>query len=207
MTPSPPLPPPPPSPPTPEKKPWYRRWWGITLIAFFALAILTNIGDNDEPEAPAAEIVAAPEPGPEPEPEPEPTPEPEPEPEPRPEPKPEPKPAPGTYGSDPTLDRLQDRCSTGDQASCDTLFWDSPLGSEYESFAQARMGSSSSDEQLILSLAFEFTWETMDATERSEFCLGYEMLGAELSYIYFAEGWGDGVPPLSDFRAFFDSKC
>lgn len=55
-TPPPPTSPPPPPPapppnPEPTKKPWYRRWWGITLIAIFGLALLSNLtegsGDGD----------------------------------------------------------------------------------------------------------------------------------------------------------------
>ena len=38
------------------------------------------------------------------------------------------------YGDDPALDALWDACEGGDTASCDDLFWDSPLNSEYEDF-------------------------------------------------------------------------
>jgi len=40
----------------------------------------------------------------------------------------------GSYGSDSYLDSLWDNCSAGDFDSCDTLFFDSPAGSEYEEF-------------------------------------------------------------------------
>ena len=40
----------------------------------------------------------------------------------------------GTYGDDPALDALWDGCEAGDMAACDTLFMDSPIDSEYESF-------------------------------------------------------------------------
>ncbi|MDD9205924.1 hypothetical protein PU560_05495 [Georgenia sp. 10Sc9-8] len=42
--------------------------------------------------------------------------------------------APAGYGEDPALDRLWDRCESGDGAACDDLFWDSPVGSRYEEF-------------------------------------------------------------------------
>lgn len=42
----------------------------------------------------------------------------------------------GTYGSDPALDRLWDRCAEQDWAACDELYLDSPFGSEYESFGE-----------------------------------------------------------------------
>lgn len=38
------------------------------------------------------------------------------------------------YGDDPALDALWDDCDGGDLAACDQLFWDSPIGSEYEAF-------------------------------------------------------------------------
>jgi hypothetical protein len=40
----------------------------------------------------------------------------------------------GSYGSDSYLDSLWDNCSAGDFDSCDTLYFDSPSGSEYEEF-------------------------------------------------------------------------
>lgn len=39
------------------------------------------------------------------------------------------------YGDDPVLDGLHDDCAAGDMAACDELYWDSPIGSEYETFA------------------------------------------------------------------------
>ncbi len=40
----------------------------------------------------------------------------------------------GAYGDDPALDALWDACDGGDMASCDALWDDSPIGSEYETF-------------------------------------------------------------------------
>lgn len=40
----------------------------------------------------------------------------------------------GDYGSDPALDALWDSCEAGDGQACDDLFFDSPVGSEYENF-------------------------------------------------------------------------
>jgi hypothetical protein len=40
----------------------------------------------------------------------------------------------GTYGSDPTLDALWDRCEAGSGSACDDLYMDSPAGSAYEDF-------------------------------------------------------------------------
>lgn len=41
---------------------------------------------------------------------------------------------PWTYGDDPTMDALWDRCEAGDAAACDELYQVSPVGSEYETF-------------------------------------------------------------------------
>jgi hypothetical protein len=46
---------------------------------------------------------------------------------------------PMEYGDDPYLDSLWDDCAAGDLDSCDTLYYDSPFGSEYEGFG-ARCG-------------------------------------------------------------------
>lgn len=40
----------------------------------------------------------------------------------------------GEYGSDAALDRLYDQCAGGDMAACDELYFESPLGSDYEEF-------------------------------------------------------------------------
>jgi S1-C subfamily serine protease len=39
-----------------------------------------------------------------------------------------------TYGDDPYLDELWDACAAGDLVGCDTLYYDSPVGTDYESF-------------------------------------------------------------------------
>jgi hypothetical protein len=38
------------------------------------------------------------------------------------------------YGDDPHLDDLWDECAAGDGAACDSLYYQSPFGSEYEDF-------------------------------------------------------------------------
>lgn len=40
----------------------------------------------------------------------------------------------GSYGDDPRLDDLWDACADGDGQACDTLYMESPAGSEYEEF-------------------------------------------------------------------------
>ena len=44
-------------------------------------------------------------------------------------------PSGGKYGDDPYLDRLYDQCADGDNWACQTLWEESPIDSEYESFA------------------------------------------------------------------------
>ncbi|WP_263119880.1 DUF4190 domain-containing protein [Cellulomonas sp. RIT-PI-Y] len=41
-----------------------------------------------------------------------------------------------SYGDDATLDTLWDACEAGDPDSCDDLYWQAPLGSEYEEFGE-----------------------------------------------------------------------
>jgi len=45
-----------------------------------------------------------------------------------------------SYGDDPELDALWDACEAGDDAACSDLFWQSPIGSEYESFGSSCAG-------------------------------------------------------------------
>lgn len=73
-------------PPAPVKKPWWKRPWGIALIAFLALAVLGSLVDGDEGEVEVATAAtdeateeAEPTPTPTPTPTPEPTSEPAPE--------------------------------------------------------------------------------------------------------------------------------
>ncbi len=46
-----------------------------------------------------------------------------------------------TYGDDPALDALWDDCAAGDLAACDSLWFDAPFGSEYESFGDTCGGT------------------------------------------------------------------
>ncbi|WP_436694845.1 hypothetical protein [Geodermatophilus sp. CPCC 205506] len=43
---------------------------------------------------------------------------------------------PGALGDDPVLDGLADACFEADWAACDTLYFDSEIGSEYESYGE-----------------------------------------------------------------------
>lgn len=147
-----------------------------------------------------------------------PAPEPEPTTEaPAPEPEPEPEAAHGTYGSDARLDRLYEDCDEGDLDACDTLFWDSPLDSEYEAFAQERMYGDAGDVDIdmgditgnddMTAMMFEIYWDSISAREQEDACLAYEILGSDVAYDAFAEGFGADVPNQSAFDAFFRSVC
>lgn len=41
-----------------------------------------------------------------------------------------------SYGDDPYLDDLYDGCRAGNMVDCDDLYWDSPVGSDYEQFGR-----------------------------------------------------------------------
>ena len=53
---------------------------------------------------------------------------------------------PMALGDDPVLDSLYDACGAGDMASCDTLYFESPVDSEYETFGSLCGGVSTEDE-------------------------------------------------------------
>ncbi|MCH1450202.1 MAG: hypothetical protein L7U66_00220 [Acidimicrobiales bacterium] len=59
-----------------------------------------------------------------------------------------------TYGDDPDLDAHWDGCADGDYAACDTLWIESPFGSDYESFAETC--GAISEESLFGSCELEF---------------------------------------------------
>lgn len=42
--------------------------------------------------------------------------------------------APGDLGDEAVLDELAGQCFTGDMAACDDLYFESPLGSDYETY-------------------------------------------------------------------------
>lgn len=126
----------PPPPPKPQK-PWYREWWVFVVLGFCVLVVVIMIGaliaaldDNDLGSVTGEQVgdSAA-----------DTSPASQPEEEPEPEPEPEPAPEEGTYGSDPALDHLYTRCEYGNMGACEDLFWESPLGSEYEAFALEQM--------------------------------------------------------------------
>jgi hypothetical protein len=107
----------------------------------------------------------------------------------------------GTYGSDARLDMLYDRCGKGDLVACDDLFWEGPLGSEYEAFA-VEHGAGLADGDVL-----EYVWSTMDAREQEELCWETEKLGLDAAYEAFAEGFGPGAPPEEEFAGFVDGHC
>ncbi len=123
---------------------------------------------------------------------------------------PPPPAAEGAYGSDPSLDRLQDLCAGGDTGACSDLFWDSPSDSEYESFAQERMDptESLSGETLetVEAIAMQTTWNDMSLSEKVTVCDGYGLFGAEFAYRFFS---ADTTDPISfgSFEEFFDEAC
>ena len=117
-------------------------------------------------------------------------------------------PDPVGYGSDPVLDAYQDACADGDAAACEDLYWNSPFGSEYEAYAQEQGAPSATatDEELH-DLAFATLRDTMSESERAALCAEYERLGIELTYQYFAEGYGPGAPSLERYRTFTEEVC
>jgi hypothetical protein len=115
---------------------------------------------------------------------------PAPPPAPAPAPAPEPEKDPYGYGDDAKLDGLWDECEAGDEAACDDLYWLSPLGSEYETYALERVnelaGVAPLTEQDIadaFGAAFflDQVWAGMSEAEQVELCLGVGIFGPEVS--------------------------
>lgn len=140
------------------------------LIAALAVVLAACGGTDDTPAAP------------------EPTPAPAPAPAPPPDVTPEPEKDPDTYGDDPVLDRLWDRCADGQIDACDELYWDSPLGSDYEAYALRRVNElegvdpASGDDvidQLGAAFFLDMVWDGMTNAEKDDICLGLEIFGAE----------------------------
>ncbi|WP_161784021.1 hypothetical protein, partial [Cellulomonas carbonis] len=50
------------------------------------------------------------------------------------------------YGDDAALDALWDACEGGDGEACDDLYWDSPIGSQYEDFGSTCGGTTAETE-------------------------------------------------------------
>lgn len=51
----------PPMPPTPTKKPWYKRWWAITIFVIIGLSVLGNMlggGNTETPNTPQPTVTA-----------------------------------------------------------------------------------------------------------------------------------------------------
>jgi hypothetical protein len=165
-----------------------------TMIAMVAL-LVAGCGAPEPQVAPAPAPVQAPAPAPAP-------------------PPPAPEPAtPDTYGDDPRLDRLWDRCSDDDLDACDTLYWDSPLGSDYERYAMERQDEldvGMTDQDIADAFGAEFfldiVWGDMGTQERAELCVAYGVLGPQLSAQLVSDGM-DGLFGPEDIRPWLQAKC
>ncbi len=141
---------------------------GIGIVVLLVIGMV--FGESDEPTVtapPAPPVVEEPAPAPEPEPE---------------------DKEPFAYGDDEELDGLWDACEAGDEEACDDLYWLSPIGSEYETYALDRVNElagveAPSAQDLTDMLGAEFfleqVWAGMNLDERAEICLGVGLFGAE----------------------------
>lgn len=144
---------------------------GAAIAAVLILGLV--FGGDDAVDEPAAPTATAP------------APQPEPEPEPAPAPDPEPAGPPMDLGDDPYLDGLWAACSMDDYDACDDLYWESPLGSEYEAFALERLDEldarepAPAPERPATDLVMGLVWAGMDTEARAEICLGVGLFGAD----------------------------
>lgn len=162
---------------------------GIAVAVLIVLGMLFG-GDDDAPAPVAASVPQQPAPAP------------------APEPAPEAEPAePMSYGDDAELDRLYDLCEADDIDACDELWWDSPIGSEYEAFADKRQQELEpplSDADLAL-FALEYTWLNASQSDRDAICDGVAIFGADIAGAMIAAE--ADIITGADAAAFLADKC
>ena len=176
------------------------KYVAIAIAVLFVIGVV--FGDDDAttdaaPDAPVATPAPAPAPAPEPE--------------------PEPAGPPMDLGDDPYLDGLWAACAMDDYDACDDLFWESPLGSEYEAFADERLREldaaeldGMTDREFVESIGpdvlLSLTWAELSAAERRELCDGVALLGAAWAGDLISEGSGGIVTPR-EAADFLTKEC
>jgi len=128
----------------------------------------------------------------------------------RPQPEPD---IPYTYGDDRFFDRLWDQCEDGDFDACDELFWESPAGSEYESYAIARMDeleNALTDRDIVDAIGADFlldlTWDTLTRREQTDLCDGARLFGWAVAGGLLSEG-SDGLVKPEEAADWLSRKC
>jgi hypothetical protein len=109
----------------------------------------------------------------------------------------------GTLTGDAVLEELGTRCGDGDYVACDVLYQASPVGSQYEAFADSCGGEGVPDEAFC---AYAHGVE-IDLGDLRDGCAAGDMLACDMLYIYSPfdspeEAFGDecagrGDPGLS----------
>jgi hypothetical protein len=130
----------------------------------------------------------------------------------RPEPEPEPD-IPNTYGDDRFFDRLWDQCDDGDLDACEELFWESPVGSEYESYALDRIDeleNALSDRDIVDAVGADFlldlSWDTLTSREQRDLCDGARLFGFDVAGSILSEG-SDGLVTSREAADWLSRKC
>lgn len=172
---------------------------GIAFAALLVLGILFGGEDTSPTPTPAA---------------PAPAPAPAPEPPPAPEPQPEPSGPPMRYGDDEYFDSLWDRCAEDDYDACDELFWDSPVGSDYEDFALDRLMELEFDEtpdrdivdEVGSDTLLQLAWNTLTREDHDLICESGELLGWNWAAEQVVEGAG-GLFTVREVADFLRETC
>ena len=133
---------------------------GAGIAAFLVIGLV--FGGDDAVDEPAAPTATAP----------------------APQPEPEPTGPPMDLGDDEYLDQLWAMCAADNYDACDDLFWESPLGSEYEAFAMERLDELDeqrppADDLFSTDFFMDLVWDGMDTEARAEICLGVGLFGAD----------------------------
>ena len=108
------------------------------------------------------------------------------------------------YGQNRYLDSLYDDCANGDMSACDDLYWDSALGSDYESFGRTCGGTGSqsagscggsTDYSTYLSdydVAL-LTWSALSYYDQQEICSIWRLVAdSDLVAELISYGWSYG---------------
>ena len=114
-------------------------------------------------------------------------------------------------GDDPRFNRLAGRCDAGEQDACDTLYWESPVDSDYEAWALERFGYDDVIDDLdpssdtLVNDVLELLWEQIPADQQREMCIGYALSPNEMAEA-LSDG-ADGTITVPQALEFIEGVC
>jgi hypothetical protein len=128
----------------------------------------------------------------------------------RPEPEPD---IPTKYGDDRYFDRLWDKCADDDLTACEDLFWESPVGSEYEAYGLDRIGeleNALTDRDIVDAVGVDFildlAWNELTRREQNDLCDGARTFGFDVAGNILSNG-SDGLFTGREAADWLRGKC